>query len=146
MWIDNESNDPNGPTWVDPFWVRAIRVRTVSGMARAGVRSTVEALLPEEGWLTITWRDDRDAAVRVAADLAEATKHTFRAHPTTDVEVTGEVEQLRRWKAEALEVLGQWEICYDLLEAVGYRAPLGRSKAVYVADWIRERIPGPRPE
>lgn len=42
----------------------------------------------------------------------------------------GELEQLRAWKAEAMEVLASWE---KVWEAAGRPGPLGQSKALAVA-------------
>ncbi len=47
-----------------------------------------------------------------------------------------ELAQLRAWKAEAMEVLGQWERVW---EAAGRPGPLGGSKAEAVARLFTER-------
>lgn len=49
-----------------------------------------------------------------------------------------ELARLRAWKDQATAVLGEWEVCYDILAAAGFEAPIGRSKAIYVADELRE--------
>lgn len=48
-----------------------------------------------------------------------------------------ELEHLRRWKAEAIEILDMVEQCYDALPADA-KAPLGHSKIQAVYDFIRE--------
>lgn len=57
-----------------------------------------------------------------------------------NIEITGtdpaELERLRAWKAEAMEVLGQWE---QVWEAAGRPGPLGGSKAEAVARLFTER-------
>lgn len=56
------------------------------------------------------------------------------------IEITGpdpdELERLRAWKAEAMEVLGQWE---QVWEAAGRPGPLGGSKAEAAARLFTER-------
>jgi hypothetical protein len=50
-----------------------------------------------------------------------------------------EIEELRRWKAEAIHVLSQWD---DVWQAAGSPGPLGTSKAAAVRDLLdrlRER-------
>jgi hypothetical protein len=47
-----------------------------------------------------------------------------------------ENEKLRRWKAEALTVLTQWDVCYDILDGAGHVAPVGEHKARYVANFL----------
>jgi hypothetical protein len=49
-----------------------------------------------------------------------------------------ELQQLRRWKAEAIEVLSQWE---QVWEAAGRPGPLGGSKAQGVHDLIGAGVP-----
>jgi hypothetical protein len=64
--------------------------------------------------------------------------------PTGQVEMVmqrpdhDELTQLRAWKAEAVEVLGQWEQAW---EAAGRPGPLGGSKAEAVTRLLTERTP-----
>ena len=82
-------------------------------------------------------------AVRLAARQrfisAEALRHQMleNMHQV----LTAEREQMARleaWKAEAVEVLGQWE---QVWEAAGRPGPLGGSKAEAVARMLTERTP-----
>jgi uncharacterized protein YydD (DUF2326 family) len=50
-----------------------------------------------------------------------------------------EIANLERWKAEAMAVLTEWDACYDILEAVGRGAPIGRSKARHVAEYLKRQ-------
>lgn len=49
-----------------------------------------------------------------------------------------ELEQLRAWKAEAMEVLARWELVWD---AAGRPGRLGRSKTDNVREWIEAQKP-----
>ena len=53
-------------------------------------------------------------------------------------DLRAEVARLEAWKAEAVEVLGQWE---QVWEAAGRPGPLGGSKAEAVARMLTERTP-----
>jgi hypothetical protein len=49
-----------------------------------------------------------------------------------------ELERLRRWQDEAIQVDDEWQ---QVWEAAGRPGLLGQSKALAVAEWIKERQP-----
>lgn len=51
-----------------------------------------------------------------------------------------EIDSLRRWKAEATEVITQWDACHDILAAAGHSSLLGMSKARHVAGYLKIAI------
>lgn len=52
-------------------------------------------------------------------------------------QLADELEQLRQWKAEAIEVLIGWERCFTAL-GVWAERDLGRMKSDIVLDFIRK--------
>lgn len=48
-----------------------------------------------------------------------------------------ELDSLRRWKAEALEVITQWDACYDVLAAAGHPTQVGMRKSRHVAGYLK---------
>lgn len=48
-----------------------------------------------------------------------------------------ELDNLRRWKAEAMVVITEWDECYDILAAAGHPAPFGLWKARHVAGYLK---------
>lgn len=51
-----------------------------------------------------------------------------------------DLEQLKRWKREATEVLDQWEGCAKDLMSWGIEPNLGESRAEFVRRWIRSTL------
>lgn len=70
----------------------------------------------EAAWAALDWNVER--ATVVSALCA--------AHDVLLAEADAELAQLRKWKAEAAEVLMKWEAVW---QALGRPGPLGRSKA-----------------
>ena len=56
-------------------------------------------------------------------------------------EVVAEIERLRAWKAEAMEVLTNWDLVFEMIET--RPQDLGRSKADVMADYIQRRPAAP---
>lgn len=63
-------------------------------------------------------------------DRAEAIARSLKVNSSQR-----ELENLRRWKAEALPLLELLDRCHDLLPPE-HQAPLGRSKAKYVESYL----------
>lgn len=53
-------------------------------------------------------------------------------------EAAKEIEQLRAWKAEALEVLAAWERVWEAVGKLGKPGPLGESKPISVLRYLEE--------
>lgn len=60
--------------------------------------------------------------------------------------VAHEVLHLRSWKAQALQVLGDWEKCTELLAANGHAGVLGTSNPEFVLRYIRRALMSERSE
>lgn len=48
-----------------------------------------------------------------------------------------ELDNLRRWKAEAMVVLTEWDECYRILNEAGHPGPIAGSKARHVAGYLK---------
>jgi uncharacterized coiled-coil protein SlyX len=51
-----------------------------------------------------------------------------------------EIDRLRAWKIEAIDVLAMWDQCYDELDQAGHAARLGEIKPYHVLRWIETAI------
>jgi hypothetical protein len=60
-----------------------------------------------------------------------------RAWGTDIARALDEIDNLRRWKDEAMQVLAEWQQCYDTLAESGHPAPLGMSMARHVAGYLK---------
>lgn len=48
-----------------------------------------------------------------------------------------ELDDLRRWKAEAMVVLTEWDAAYDVLHEAGHPALLGMRKSRHVVGYLK---------
>lgn len=48
-----------------------------------------------------------------------------------------EIDNLRRWKYEAMQVFAEWDECVGVLVEAGHPPPLGLSRARHVAGYIK---------
>jgi hypothetical protein len=55
-------------------------------------------------------------------------------------EMCDEIDRLREWKAEAILVIGKWELCFDVLVEQGHAARLGEFKSTHVRRWIEQNL------
>lgn len=91
--------------------------------------------LTRTAWALATLGLNPDAPARGYAN------HITLIDPHTLHGLRAELEQLRRWKAEAMTVLAEWE---DVWIAAGRPGDLGRSKAAGVFEFVRRAMERPQ--
>ena len=75
----------------------------------------------------------RDVLIRRSGAKVKELMEYDEAHAA----LIAEIDNLRRWKAEAVQVLTDWQQCYDTLAEAGHPAPLGMSMARHVAGYLK---------
>lgn len=68
-------------------------------------------------------------------------RHRLGVLGSQDVEsMLDEIARLQRWKAEATEVITEWDACYDILAAAGHPTQVGMRKSRHVAGYLKIAI------
>lgn len=45
-----------------------------------------------------------------------------------------------RWRSEALQVMADWDQCYQIIEAAGHPAPVGKYIPHHVAEFLKKAV------
>lgn len=124
--------------------IRAAVVTMDTHFSDSALIAAIRALLDVQAAAHAALLDGYIDQLRLANEAVDELKRTSRGDRRMAVKAHAEVEALRRWKAEATDVLTGWEAAFLALPREVRESPgnLGRSKAGVTHDWIRAALDG----
>lgn len=104
------------------------------------IESMISEIVRQHGYVATARAETVRAGMALVAAQTEITTLLERGLNEEYQPLRDEVDRLRRWKAEATEVLTEWEAAYDVLHEAGRPAPLGMRKSRHVAGYLKIAI------